>query len=49
VTHLMINTGPLFAPAGGLEAREKAFFEEFLASCAVPLATQGAIGLYRLK
>ena len=49
VTHLMINTSPLYAPGSGLEAREKALFEEFLASRVTPLATQGAFGLYRLK
>ena len=49
VTHLMINTGPLYALVGGLEAREKALFEAFLASRAKPLATQDAYGLYRLK
>ncbi len=49
VTHLMINTAPLYAQAGGLEARDKALFEEFLGTCAEPLVIQGAFGLYRLS
>jgi len=49
VTYLMVNTGPLYAAVGGLEPREKALFEEFLASRTESLAKQGTTGLYRLK
>ena len=49
VTYLMVNTAPLRARVGGLEAAERALFDEFLASRTDPVMISGDYGLYRLK
>jgi len=49
VTHLMVNTAPLRARVGGLEAAERALFDEFLASHTDPVTISGDYGIYRLK
>jgi len=49
VTHLMVNTAPLRARVGGLEAAERALFDEFLASCTDPVTISGDYGIHRLK
>ena len=49
VTHLMVNTAPLRARVGGLEAAERVLFDEFLASRTDPVTISGDYGFYRLK
>jgi hypothetical protein len=45
----MVNTTPLRARAGGLEAADGVLFDKFLASRTDPVTASGDFGLYSLK
>ena len=47
VTHLIVNTAQLRARVGGLEAAERALFDEFLASRTDPVTISGDYGIYQ--